>query len=287
MDTILKAKNLKKTYPGFTLDGISFELPAGAIMGLIGENGSGKTTTIKMLLNIIANDGGEVEIFGKDLLTNEKLIKNRVGLIFDDINFYEQLNAKDIDKIMKGFFPELWNRSQFYSLLNRFNLPDNKMIKEFSRGMKTKLSLSVALSHDPYLLILDEPTSGLDPVARTEILDIFMEFIQDERKSILVSSHITTDLEKVADYVTYIHNGKLVFSESKDELLSDYAILKCGNDELSEIDSEDILGINKNSFGCEILVKDREKMASKYSGAIIDNVSLEEIMVFKNKGEDK
>ena len=226
MENVLVVRNLSKRYDEFQLKNVSFSLPKGCIMGLVGENGAGKSTTIKLILNLINRDGGSVSIFGKDNLTHEKTIKEDLGVVFDESSFPDNLNAKNISLVMKNVYKN-WDEGLFYSYLKRFALPAQKKVKDYSRGMKMKLAIAAALSHHPKFLILDEATSGLDPMVREEILDIFLEFIQDEEHSILLSSHIISDLEKIADYVTFIHRGEVLFSEAKDQLLEEYGILKC------------------------------------------------------------
>ena len=214
MNNSLEVKNLCKKYSEFELKNINLKLPKGMIMGLIGENGAGKTTTIKSILNLINIDNGEIKIFGLNIKENEKKIKEDIGVVLDDAFFSEYLNPADINKIMRKIY-ENWDEKLYYKYLEDFKLPKNKISKEFSSGMKMKLKIAVALSHHPKLLILDEPTSPLDPVARSEILDIFQDFIQNEENSIFVSSHITSDLEHIADYITFINNGEIVLSKTR------------------------------------------------------------------------
>ena len=207
MNTILKVEHLSKKYEHFCLRDISFSLPSGCIMGLIGENGAGKTTTLKLILNLIRRDGGSVEIFGKDGIQEEKSVKEQIGVVLDEGGFHEMLTPRDIGNIMKGVYLKSWDGALYQRYLERFSLPGRKQIKEFSRGMKVKLSIAAALSHHPRFLLLDEATSGLDPVMRDEILDIFQEFITEENHAVLLSSHITSDLEKIADYITLSTKG--------------------------------------------------------------------------------
>lgn len=213
MSEILSIKQLTKTYPNFTLNKINLDIPNGTVVGLIGENGAGKTTLIKSILNITKFDSGSISIFGKDLVLYEKIIKNDIGVVLDDAFFADTLKIKDIIKIVKHVYKN-WNQIKFDNYLTQFNLPKDQVIKTFSKGMKKKLEIAVALSHDPKLLILDEPTSGLDPIARNEILEILRAFIQDEQHAILISSHITTDLEHIADYISFINNGNLIFTKT-------------------------------------------------------------------------
>ena len=218
MENILEIKDLSKKYDGFELKNINIKLPKGTIMGFIGENGAGKTTTIKLILNIIKKNEGEIKIFGLDNIKEEKRIKEDIGVVLDDSFLSEYLNPLDINKIMKNIYKN-WDEELYFKYINEFKLPKDKISKEYSTGMKMKLKIAVALSHHPKLLILDEPTSGLDPIARNEILDIFQDFIQDEEHGIFVSSHITSDLEHIADYVTFINEGEIVFTKTRDELL--------------------------------------------------------------------
>ncbi|MDP4151968.1 MAG: ABC transporter ATP-binding protein [Bacillota bacterium] len=282
MENILTVNNLTRHYSDFTLDNVSFSLPKGSIMGLIGANGAGKTTTLKLLLNLIQRDSGTISIFGKDNIKDEKEIKEQIGVVFDECYFHDNLNAADISKIMSKIYAS-WSKSLFSSYLSKFSLPKDKIMKQYSRGMKMKMSIAVALAHNPKLLILDEPTSGLDPVVRNEILDIFLEFIQAEDHSILLSSHITSDLEKVADYITFIRDGKIILSDEKDILLDNYGLIKCGQEPFSKISKDDIAGMRHNSFGYEILVRNKKDAARKYPGYVIDNITTEEILLLMEK----
>lgn len=281
MSNILEVTELVKTYRDFQLDHISFQLKAGSIMGFIGENGAGKSTTIKSILNIIKIDRGQIHIFGEDAgkKSNNQRIKENIGVVLDECYFHDMLNAKEINGFMGKIYKN-WDKALYFQYLERFCLPIRKTIKDYSRGMKMKLNIATALSHRPKLLILDEPTSGLDPVMRNEILDVFFDFIQDEQHSILMSSHITTDLERICDYITFIHQGKLILSESKDDILYDYAILKCTSSQYGKIDKEDIIAQRKNSFGIELLIKNKERLMNKYRDCTFDHASLEDIMLF-------
>ncbi|MDF2686948.1 MAG: putative transporter, ATPase component [Clostridia bacterium] len=286
MDYSLQVENISKEYKAFKLDNLSFNLPHGAIMGFIGENGAGKTTTLKLILNLIKRKSGNIKVFGLDNIKDEKIIKEKIGVVFDESYFHDTLNISDISLIMKNIYKN-WDDKLYNSFTERFNLPENKNVKEFSRGMKMKLSIAAALSHKPELLILDEATSGLDPVVRNDILDVFLDFIQEENHSILISSHITEDLERIADYITFIHDGKIIFSENKDSVTEKNAILKCGTKAFDMIDKSDIISYKKNEFGYEILIKNKEKCKIKYSNYTIDNASLNDIMLFYAKGERK
>jgi len=283
---ILNVEKLSKNYIDFKLKDITFSLPKGSIMGLIGENGAGKTTTIKLILNLIKKNSGSIKVFGLDNIDNEYKIKQNIGVVLDESYFHDNLRPKDISIVMKNIY-ENWNKEIFLNYLSKFKLPNDKRVKDFSKGMKMKLSIAAALSHNPQFLILDEPTGGLDPIVRNEILDIFLDFIQDEEKSILFSTHITSDLDKIADYVTFIHNGEIVFSESKDEMLNSYGIIKCGVNEFNKIDKKNIVGYRKNQFGYEVLINNKNDNSSKNDDLILDSANLEDIMLFNIRGESR
>ncbi len=279
MSNVLEIKNLTKYYDGFTLDNISFALPQGSIMGFIGENGAGKSTTIKLILNVIHRDRGEVKIFGRDNLIYDSELKQSVGVVYDESNFPESMTPKNINVILRRIYRN-WDQQAFFRYLDQFALPADKELKTFSRGMKMKLSIAVVLSHQAKLLILDEPTSGLDPVVRDEILDIFLDFIQNEEHSIFLSTHITSDIEKIADYIAFIHQGKIVFVAEKDELLNQYGVLKCGFDDFEKLDRRFVKGFRKNRFGVEALVEKQ-----RFKGHVIDAATIEDIMLFTLRGE--
>ena len=286
MENILEIKNLCKEYDGFSLNNIHLELPKGVIMGFIGENGAGKTTTIKSILNLLNNTSGEIKVFGKDNKKYEKQIKEDIGVVLDDSFFAEVLTPKDIDKIMKNLYQN-WDEKVYFQYLEDFKLPKDKSIKELSSGMKMKLKLACALSHHAKLLILDEPTSGLDPIARSEILDIFQDFIQEETHSIFVSSHITSDLEHIADYITFINHGEIIFTKTKDELLETYGIARCTEDEFQKIDKNDFIKFKKNKYEYDVLVDDKNAFKKKYEIGMIDKPTIEDIMLIYIKGEEK
>jgi len=286
MQNILQVQNLCKDYGDFKLDSVSFSLPSGSIMGFIGENGAGKTTTIKLILNMIAKDSGDVSIFGLDHTRQEERIKQDTGVVLDELHFYEGLRPKDIPNILRPIF-DSWDDALYNKYLKRFSVPADKTVKQLSKGMKTKLSLCTALAHNPRLLILDEATSGLDPVMRTEILDIFQDIIQDEERAILMSTHIISDLEKVADYITLINEGSIVFSESADRLKYGYGILRCGPNDLTRIPAEDIARQRKGTFSNEALVKDPARLRQRYPNLTIDAASIEEIMMFFVRSDEK
>lgn len=284
MEATIKVKNLNKKYEGFELKNISFEIPEGSIVGLIGENGAGKTTTIKSILNII-NSEGEIQVLGKDIKQNEKEIKSKLGVVLDDSFLSEYLTPKKINSIMKDFY-NTWDKKLFEKYIKIFKLPENKMIKDFSSGMKMKLKIATAISHKPQILILDEPTSGLDPIVRNEILDIFRQFIaEDETRSILISTHITTDLEHISDYIMFIKNGEITLNLPTSEILENYGIVKCDEKDFSKISKEDYEYYRKEKYQYEVLVKNKKMIKSKYGISTIDKASIEDIMLFYIKGE--
>ena len=283
MDNILEVRNLTKQYADFTLDHVSFSIPKGTIMGLIGENGAGKSTTINAILDLIHKDDGTVTFWGQEL-SSAKQLKEDIGVVFDGINFYETLTAAKVGKISQTAYKQ-WDDRLYREYLNRFQLPTDKEIKTFSKGMKMKLCIAVALSHRPKLLILDEATSGLDPVMRDDILDVFLEFVQDEEHSIMISSHITTDLEKVADTITFIHQGKVLFCKAKDELLYHYGIIRCGATAFDEIDKSEILAYRKEDYQWNVLVADKEKARRRYKNAVVDDAAIDDILLLYVKGE--
>lgn len=285
MENIIEIKNLKKKYDDkFELGEIDITIPKGVIVGLIGENGAGKTTLIKLMLNIIKSDNGEIKIFGKDNKRKEKEIKEDIGVVLDNMFFPELLNAKDINNSMKDIYKN-WDSKLYFSYLKEFDLPDNKSLKSMSKGMRKKLEIATALAHKPKLLILDEPTSGLDPVIRNEVLDIFQKFIEDEEHGVLLSTHITSDLEHIADEIIFIDKGKKVLQKSRDEIIDNYGILKCDIDYFSNIDKKDIITYKKTKYTYEILVDDKEKTSKKYPSCVIDKITLEDLMVLVIKGE--
>ncbi|MBC8545941.1 ABC transporter ATP-binding protein [Clostridiaceae bacterium NSJ-31] len=276
MDTILKVSHLCKQYSGFALTDVSFELPKGSIMGLIGENGAGKTTTIKAIIGAVRRDSGEISLLGGDN-TGGSALKQDLGVVLDDSFFYFMLNPIEIGRILRAAYRN-WDDALYRSYLGRFHLPEKKKVKEFSSGMRMKLAIAAALAHHPRLLLLDEPTSGLDPVVRGEILDVFLDFIQDEEHGILLSSHITGDLEKIADYITFLHEGRVVLSEQKDALLERYGVARCAEGEWAQIDARYRSGMRQNRFGCEVLVNDRRAVERQCPGLVIDPASLDDIM---------
>ena len=280
MEYALKVEGLRKEYPGFVLDGIDIALPVGCVMGFIGENGAGKSTTIKLILDLIRKDAGKISVLGEILDTEHGQLKEKIGVVMDECNFPESMTVTNIERMMRGCY-RTWDRNRFEQYRQKFQLPSDKKIKDFSRGMKMKLSIAVALSHDSRLLILDEATSGLDPIVRDEILDIFLEFIQNEDHSIFISSHILSDLEKICDYITFIHRGKLVFSEEKESLREKYVVVKCSEKELNLLVPSAVIGVRKNSFGVEALVE--RKAVPEHM--VQDPASIEDIMLYYVKSE--
>lgn len=278
-ENAIEISGVTKRYEGFTLDNVSFNVPKGSIMGFIGQNGAGKTTTIRSLLNITNIDEGEIRLLGLDHLNGELEIKKRLAVVFDELPFHDVFNATDMARIFEGLYPE-WDNAVYSAYLDRFKLPPKQKIGEYSKGMKMKLQIACALSHNAELLVMDEATTGLDPVVRDEILHIFMEYLRDGERSILMSSHITADLEKIADSVTFIDKGKISLSGYKDVILETHGILKCGKEEISNIDKSDIVSVRLNEFGAEVMLCERESAAHKYGSAIVDPASLDDIMLY-------
>ena len=278
-ENAIEIKNLTKKYDGFTLDNVSFDVPKGSIMGFIGQNGAGKTTTINSLLNIINWDSGEIRLLGQEMPEHEYEVKEQISAIFDVLPFNDDLSAKQLTRIMKGIWKE-WDEDTFLNYLERFQLPFKKKFGQFSKGMKMKLQIAAGLSHNAKLLIMDEATTGLDPVVRNEILDIFLEYLQDENNSILMSSHITSDLEKIADMVTFIDKGKILLTGIKDEILDYHGVVKCSKKDFKDFERGDYISARVTDFGAEVMVSDRSKASKKFSGAVIDKTTLEEIMLF-------
>ena len=283
MKNVIEIKELKKSYPGFNLNINELKIPSGVVIGLIGENGAGKTTLIKLILNIINKDSGKIKIFNKDSKEQELEIKEDIGVVLDNTFFPEILNSKNINSIMKDIYKN-WDSKLFYKYLNDFGIKDNQILKTMSKGMKKKVEIAAALSHHPKLLILDEATSGLDPIVRNEVLDLFLDFIKDEDHTIILSTHITSDLEHIADYIIFINNGETVLEKQKDEIIDNYGIIKCNIDEFNKIDEKDIISFKKNKYNYEILIDNKEKCQNKYKGFIIDKITLEDLMLLIIKG---
>ena len=282
MANAFMVSGLTKTYQDFVLDHVSFSVPSGSIVGLIGENGAGKSTTINAALGLIQKEDGVVSILDREELDRD--IKEQIGVVFDGSNYPEILSPRKLNRVMKNIY-RTWDEQVYLRLLKQFSLPADKQIKQFSKGMKMKLAISAALSHHSRLLILDEATSGLDPVVRDDILDMLLDFVQDEEHSILMSSHITSDLEKIADYIVFIHEGKVVFEKPKDELTEQYGIIKCGAAQFDALDKSDIISYRKMDYEWQILVSDRERMQKKYPKALVVPATIDEIMLLYVKGE--
>ncbi|WP_454053192.1 ABC transporter ATP-binding protein [Clostridium sp. Marseille-Q7071] len=284
MEKILEIKDISKKYSDFALDNVSFNLDRGYVMGFIGPNGAGKSTTIKLIMNLIRKGSGYIKVFGLDSVRDEKEIKERTGFVYDNSYFYEDLTCESMKKIIAPFYKR-WDEKLYKKYMDEFSLPRDKKIKELSKGMRMKYSIILALSHNAELIIMDEPTSGLDPVVRAEILDIFRDIIQDENKSLIFSSHITTDLEKIADYITFINNGKIVFSEEKDSIIESYGIVKGDNDLLDRDIEKEFIGVKKNKFGFEALTSNKEKTKKIFGNkVIIERPTIDDIMVYNVRG---
>lgn len=274
-------QDLCKHFDGFSLNNVSFQVPKGRIVGFIGENGAGKSTTINLILNELKPDGGHVQIFGME--NTVPSVREHIGVVFDECNFHDVFTALDMEKILSGIYKS-WDSSLYRQYLEKFKVPEKKQIGSFSKGMKMKLSIICAMAHRPKLLILDEATTGLDPVVRDEILDLFLEFIQDEECSIFFSSHITSDIQKIADYVILIHQGRIIFEEQKDNLVCNYGILRCGKGAFASVSPDDYIIHRATNVCMECLVRDKDAVRHKYRDMVVDNATLEDIMLFYIKG---
>ena len=285
MENILELQQISKTFPksNFTLDNVSFSLPYGAIGGFVGENGVGKTTTIGCILNTVRKDNGTVKLFGREMLDADTALREKIGVVYDGDNFPSFWTAKQLSRVMAGFYAQ-WDDALFWHYLKRFQLLPEQKLKNYSRGMTMKLAIAAALSHRPQLLILDEATSGLDPVMRDEMLDVFLEFVQDERHSVLLSSHITSDLEKVADYITFLHYGRLLMTVSKNDLAYRYAVMRCRENQFRTLDSGDVIAYRKRDYQIDVLVSDGEAARKKYHDVVVDHVSIDEMLLLLIKG---
>lgn len=283
ISNILEIKNLTKSYGDFVLDNLNLEIPRGVIMGLIGENGAGKSTTINCILNEVQKNDGQILIFGKDHILDEVEIKDKIGVVFDENHFPDIFTSIEIGKYMSGIYSN-WDDATYRNYLQQFQLPNTKKIRDFSKGMKVKLAFAVALSHKAEFLILDEATSGLDPIVRDDILDILIDFVQDETHSVLFSSHITSDLEKVADYITFIHKGKRLFSSLKDDLIDNYGIVSCRAGVFDSIDQAEIIAYRKEDYQYKVLVQDRDKAIKNYPQALVTPATIDDVMLLYIKG---
>ncbi len=284
MGLALEIKGLSKSFKDFSLKRINISLSSGYIMGFIGPNGAGKSTTIKLILNLLKKDEGEIRIFGMDNIKDEQKVKNRIGFVLDENYFYEELTVAEMKWVLAPFY-RTWDEKAFQRYLKRFQLPQKKKIKELSKGMKMKFSLAIALSHNADLLIMDEPTSGLDPLVRSELLDILSEIIQDENKAIFFSTHITSDLDKIADYITIINQGEIILSMPKDDIFNNYGLVKGGKELLNADTRSSFVGIKENEFGFTGLTCDR-KLARKMFGdkVVIEKPTLEDVMLYYVRG---
>ena len=281
MDNV-KVENLKKIYKDFVLHDITFNVPQGTVVGVIGENGAGKSTTLNCILDTVKPDSGEIYIFGKNIVNLEVETRNRIGAVIGEDGLPSNLTARQAEKVLRGVLLR-WSAEKFNNYLKKFELPTDKQISAFSRGMKQKLMIAVALSHETSLLVLEEPTSGLDPIARDEIIDVFYDYIQDEKHSIIFSSHILSDLEKICDYILFIHKGKQIFFEEKNALYEKYGILNCGVKEFEEVPPEAVIGFNKTVYGVNALVK-RNLIGQKYK---LEQAKIDDIMLYFIRGERK
>lgn len=288
MNYALKLDNVCKTYEmsDFVLDNVSFAVPMGSVMGFVGENGAGKTTTIGCILNTLSRNSGSIQLFGKEMQDKDTELRNEIGVVYDGDNFPKYLTARQLSNIMEGIFSK-WDDALFQKYLHTFHLNEKQKIGKYSKGMTMKLAIAVALSHHPKLLILDEATSGLDPIMRDEMLDVFLEFVGSDDHSILLSSHITSDLEKIADYITFIHQGRIILTESKDNLIYKYAILRCKEKQFESLDKNDILAYRRQDYQIDVLVDNKEAAKRKYAGVVIDCATIDEIMLILVKGERK
>ena len=280
MKNAIEIRGLTKRFPGFALEGLNLTLPSGCILGLIGENGAGKSTTIKLLLGMLKPDGGSASVLGADIGGDLRPVKEEIGVVLDEPGLPHMLKAGQIDKIMGSIYKN-WSSSDFAALLRRLDLPEDKPYGDFSRGMKMKMGLAIALAHKPRLLLLDEATSGLDPVVRDDVTDLLLDFTRDEGHSILLSSHIVSDLEKVCDYIAFLHKGKLMLMEEKDALLNEYGLLQCSLTEAEQIDSAAVIGRRDSPYGCRLIVR-RDAVPA---GTALSSVSIEELFIFMVKEE--
>lgn len=283
-NTALDINGLTKRYRDFILDHVSFSVPCGAVVGFIGENGAGKSTTLKAILDLVKKDAGTISILGKHEQDIDFVTRNKIGVVFDGNNYPEKLTPKQLSSFLNSVYAS-WDEEKYFSMLDKLSLPVNKRIKRFSKGMKMKLAITAALSQNPELLIMDEPTSGLDPVMRDDVLNMILDFVQDEKHSVLLSSHITSDLEKIADYIVFIHNGKVVFDKSKQELMCQYGIMKCSEAQFEAMDKENILYYRRQGYESDVLTADRDTMQKKYPDMQIAPAAIDDIMLFYIKGE--
>ncbi|MCR6853749.1 ABC transporter ATP-binding protein [Paenibacillus jamilae] len=281
---MLELKNVCKSYEDFAVKNISFTLPRGYIMGFVGPNGAGKSTTIKIIMNLIKKDSGEIKIFGKDNKKAEKEIKQNIGFVYDENHYYEDLTCEQMKRIIAPLYKK-WDEEQYQSYMHRLQVPKYKKIKELSKGMKMKFAIAIALSHHAEFIIMDEPTAGLDPVVRSELLDMLQEIVMEDEVSVLFSTHITTDLERIADYVTFINDGEIIFTSEKEDLMENYVIVKGSNDLLDREGKELFVGLRKNKFGFEGLAKDKQGIIDWFGNEVVlEKPTLDDIIVYTAKG---
>ncbi|KUF27763.1 MULTISPECIES: ABC transporter ATP-binding protein [Lysinibacillus] len=284
MENVIELQHIQKSFNGFEIKDLSIKVKKGFVTGFIGGNGAGKSTTIKMIMNLMQQDSGTISIFGKPYKGNEKEIKERIGFVYDDNIFYENITLKDMKRIIKPAYKN-WDEKTFQHYINQFELPLNKNMKTFSKGMKMKASLAMALAHHAELIIMDEPTSGLDPIFRRELLNILHELMQDEHKTIFFSTHITTDLDRIADYITFIHNGEHIFTKEFYKIEEDYAIVKGTLELLDRETEQEFLAIRKTNRGFEALTAHKHRVATIFGDAVVvEKPTLEDIMYYTKKG---
>lgn len=282
MEKVLDIKNFTKHYKNFSIENISFSLDKGYIMGLIGPNGSGKTTTISAIMNLIPKSSGDISVLGMNMENNEEQIKDKIGFVYDESPYFQALSLKDNGKLIAPFYSQ-WDQEVFDNLMNRFELNPKERLNKLSKGMKTKFSIAMSLSHHAKLIIMDEPTAGLDPIFRREVLDIFYDMIQDGETSLLFSTHITSDLDKIADFITFIDNGKLVFSKPIDDIRDEYKIIKGNNELLKTIPNDYIIGKRQSNYGFEALTKNAKDIRILAGDSVlIEKAVLEDIMIYSH-----
>lgn len=280
MENVIEISGLNKNYKGFTMKDVSLTLPRGNVYGLVGENGAGKTTLLKSILGIVKPDSGDIKVFGKNPAEFANEDKEKIGVVFDIPPFPPSLSATQLDKVFRGVF-KTWDSNIYFQYIDRFGLPKDKKLKSYSRGMGMRLAIAVALAHSPELLVLDEPTGGLDPVVRNELLEIFREFMIDENHSIIISTHITCDLDQLADYLCFMDNGRVILSDDRDSIFDGFRIVKCTAEQLSDIDREDIVAVRESRFSIDVMVRNPEK----YSHLPSDRPAIDEILVYLKLAE--
>lgn len=283
MKNLIEVKNVSKSFDGFAIKDISFTMPKGCILGMIGENGAGKTTTIQLILNILKSDQGKIQVFGRELSVEDK---EQIGVVFSDEIFYDTLQLSQINTMMKQLYKQ-WEEPCFHQYCELFQLPDKKMIKDYSRGMKVKLQLAIAFSHHSTLLILDEPTSGLDALMRDELLDLLLDFMQEEEHGVLISSHISSDLEKIADYIMFLQNGTLRFIKEKDTLMDTYGIVHCKKSQLKDIKEDEYICYLQQDYSVDLLVENRKQFGKQHHDMVIEQADIDHIILMYAKGETK